>query len=155
MVQYDTLLFVCCLWLLQWWMGRPLWSCWGIRAGSGGRNHHKAAVAGGEDLRRLLSETASGHQHQKPLVLRVLAVPLPVPPGRTPPGEQELQESLLRWVKTQIVACGLKGGKNEEENEAPIIINAFFFLFSSLNVLSSCFQKVTTVNCSQTESHWS
>lgn len=85
--------------LLQRWMGRPVRGCGGIRAGSRGGNHHEAAIWGGQDLWWLLSEAASGQQHQKPLVLRVLAVPFPVPPCRPPSGEQELQEGLLRWVE--------------------------------------------------------
>lgn len=93
-----TIITISLLSLLQRWLGGPLRGGGGLRAGGWGRNHHEAAVGDGQVLRRLLPEAATGHQHQEPLVRRVLAVPLPVPPARTPAGEQELQESLHRWV---------------------------------------------------------
>lgn len=46
------------------------------------------------------------------MVLRVLAVPLPVPPAGPPTGEQELQESLLRWVTTESFIVSKSTGLN-------------------------------------------
>lgn len=90
--------FICLFFLLQRRMGGPLRGRGRVRAGSRGRNHDEAAVRGGQVFRWLLPEAAAGHQHEKPLVRWVLAVPLPVPAARSPTGEQELQESLHRWV---------------------------------------------------------
>lgn len=118
-IQIFSLIFYCSLCdhhiivfpslpFLQWWMGRPLWGCGGVWARSRGRNHDEAAVRGGQVLWRLLPKAAAGHQHQEPLVPRVLAVPLPVPAAGSPTGEQELQESLFRWVTTEISCHAFK-----------------------------------------------
>ena len=125
--------------LLQWRMGRPVRGCGRLWAGSRGRNNHEAAIRGGQDLWWLLPEAASGHQHQEPLVLWVLAVPLPVPPQGPPTGEQELQESLLRWVKREkFIFCRVWESMKNNKN--------VFSLFSFLNILSLCSQKVIMVN---------
>lgn len=59
------------------------------------------------------------------MVLRVLAVPLPVPPAGPPTGEQELQESLLWWVTTESFIFVLF--KNRRES-----IEQIYFLHTAL-----------------------
>lgn len=120
---------------LQWWMGRPLWGCGGVWARSRGRDHDEAAVRGGQVLWRLLPEAAAGHQHQEPLVLRVLAVPLPVPAAGSPTGEQELQESLFRWVTIEISCHAL--------NHHPIFFHLAVSKSGGLNL--TCVQNWITI----------